>query len=342
MACSVQNVTFNQDRSLFSVSTNDGLKVFSAEPLLQKCCVDGIGSIGKTAMLNCTNLLAIISGENNPRFSNNVVQIWDDRTKSFVMKYVFPEKVLNVKMSEDKIFMVFKTKVYVYTFPNNSQLLFQVDTSANPLGLCQFCPTLTKHLLVVLGQVIGSLQLIHLPKVGINKSRCPSTIRAHKTGLACMTINDQGTIIATASKKGTLIRLFDTQKHQKIAELRRGSGQALIHCINFNKDSSLLCAVSDTGTVHIFAIKDVILNYHSAFAVVGIVVPFQQYTSSLWSFCNFAVSSDSCCVCAFGSKQSVIAVCADGTFHKYVFTTRGACVREGYGVFLKLGDKKDF
>lgn len=35
---------------------------------------------------------------------------------------------------------------------------------------------------------------------------------------------------------------------------------------------------------------------------------------------------------------AVTAVCVDGTFHKYVFTTDGNCNREAYDVYLDIGD----
>lgn len=37
-----------------------------------------------------------------------------------------------------------------------------------------------------------------------------------------------------------------------------------------------------------------------------------------------------------------VAVCVDGTFHKYVFTPDGNCNREAYDVFLELGDDNEF
>ena len=63
-------------------------------------------------------------------------------------------------------------------------------------------------------------------------------------------------MLATASEKGTLIRIFETFNGTMVNELRRGAHAALIYCINFNHDSSLLCVSSDHGTIHIFAVDD--------------------------------------------------------------------------------------
>ncbi|XP_034806645.1 WD repeat domain phosphoinositide-interacting protein 4 isoform X11 [Pan paniscus] len=216
------------------------------------------------------------------------------------------------------IVIVLKNRIYVYSFPDNPRKLFEFDTRDNPKGLCDLCPSLEKQLLVFPGHKCGSLQLV------------------------------PGTVVASASQKGTLIRLFDTQSKEKLVELRRGTDPATLYCINFSHDSSFLCASSDKGTVHIFALKDTRLNRRSALARVGKVGPMiGQYVDSQWSLASFTVPAESACICAFGRNtsknvNSVIAICVDGTFHKYVFTPDGNCNREAFDVYLDICDDDDF
>jgi len=341
----VKNLTFNQDQSCFTCSMQDGLRLYNVEPLVEKLRldVDTVGSVTCVAMLHRTNLLAIVGGGLNAKFPINVVKIWDDNVKDFVLHYKFAYEVLNVHMCKDKIVIVLRNSVYVFSFPNNSKQLLQVDTRSNPLGMCQMTTANDRYqLLATLGHKVGCLQLIDLSNVGKEDSRSPVTISAHQTDIACLALNRQGTLVATASEKGTLIRIFDTQSRLKVVELRRGADQAVLHCINFNSDSSYLCAASDKGTVHVFALKDTTLNRRSAFAKAGRVSPFQQYTNSQWSFCQFTVAAECPCICAFGPGNSVVAICIDGTFHKYVFTAEGNCSRQTYDVFLELEDALDF
>lgn len=179
-------------------------------------------------------------------------------------------------------------------------------------------------------------------------SSAPFTVNAHQSEIACLALNQPGSVVASASRKGTLIRLFDTTTRDKLVELRRGTDPATLYCINFSHDSSFLCASSDKGTVHIFALKDTKLNRRSALARVGKVGPvIGQYVDSQWSLANFTVPAECACICAFGKNtsknvNSVIAICVDGTFHKYVFTPDGNCNREAFDVYLDICDDDDF
>jgi autophagy-related protein 18 len=59
-------------------------------------------------------------------------------------------------------------------------------------------------------------------------------------------------MLATASDKGTVIRVWSIPGAEKLYQFRRGTREARIHSINFNVVSSLLAVSSAHDTVHIF------------------------------------------------------------------------------------------
>lgn len=79
-----------------------------------------------------------------------------------------------------------------------------------------------------------------------------NVIQAHKTPIACLSLNSTGTMLATASDKGTVVRVFSVPDAKKLWQFRRGSSSARIWSINFNLSSSLLSVSSDSSTIHIY------------------------------------------------------------------------------------------
>lgn len=79
-----------------------------------------------------------------------------------------------------------------------------------------------------------------------------NVIQAHKTPIACLALNATGTMLATASDKGTVVRVFSVPDAKKLWQFRRGSSSARIWSINFNLASTLLSVSSDSTTIHIY------------------------------------------------------------------------------------------
>jgi autophagy-related protein 18 len=79
-----------------------------------------------------------------------------------------------------------------------------------------------------------------------------NVIQAHKAPLSFLAINSTGTLLATASEKGTVIRVWSIPGAEKLYQFRRGTREARIHSINFNVVSTLLAVSSAHDTVHIF------------------------------------------------------------------------------------------
>lgn len=87
-----------------------------------------------------------------------------------------------------------------------------------------------------------------------------------------------GTILATCSTKGTLIRLFDTERNEIIKEVRRGTVSAEITNVTINAVNTMMACASNQGTVHLFKIGAE--NTKSSLNSLG---SLSSYFSSEWS-----------------------------------------------------------
>lgn len=79
-------------------------------------------------------------------------------------------------------------------------------------------------------------------------------IEAHRHPVKCLAMDFFGRYIASASTKGTIIRVFRTDTRQVVQEMRRGTDDAVILSLNFNLNADLLGCSSDSGTIHIFKV----------------------------------------------------------------------------------------
>lgn len=105
-----------------------------------------------------------------------------------------------------------------------------------------------KCVLAVPDEKIGKAKIIHY-----GSEKTIVEIDCHTTGIACMKLSRDGQILATASLKGTLIRLFDTVSGKKLHELRRGADPANITDICMDEKKQFVSCSSDKGTIHLFS-----------------------------------------------------------------------------------------
>ncbi|XP_040570151.1 WD repeat domain phosphoinositide-interacting protein 3 [Lepeophtheirus salmonis] len=319
---------FNQDNHCFIVGTCKGFRIFNSDPLREISSWEDEekGGVTTAEMLFRTDFIALVY-ESHPQ----EVLIWDNFNKKSVITIELPTEIKTVRLKRDRILIGLASMVKVYTFTSNPQLLHSFETTHNPLGICCLSPSSSNSYLAF-GYKKGFVRIIDLS----NTDRSPLDIQAHETCITYITLNVQGTKLATASDKGTLIRIFSTSDGALLSELRRGSQPASINSINFNSDSSLICATSSHGTIHLFAVDDSTMNRHCSLASSKSFVP--KYFNSEWSFCRIDVPGGSPCICAFGAdKDSIIAICMDGSYHKFKFQ-KGSYSKEVYHMFLDSCD----
>lgn len=249
---------------------------------------------------------------------------------------VFKSDVRSVKLRRDRIAVSLQTKTYVYRF-SDLKLLDQTVTCDNPKyarkhplctrrvsesvwcrGILAICYSISAFTVVTLGTKTGEI-LVKMYDAAQEK-----LISAHSSAIACVAVNQDSSLVASASEKGTLVRIWDPVTGDKLAELRRGCDVAVILSIAFSPASEYLMCSSDKGTIHVFRlscqkqpsdptdekgpaqpgnkhayIKSILPNF---------LVPNIQYLESEWSFLQIRGLGK--CISGFSGDGTKIMVTA--------------------------------
>ena len=367
-------VGFNQDSGCFACGTDTGFRIYNCDPFKEMFRRHFTrGGIGIVEMLFRCNILALVGGGQQPRYPPNKVMIWDDHQNRCAGELTFRSQVKAVKLRRDKVVVVLEKKIYVYNF-EDLQLVDHIETTWNPRGLCALCPNANNTVLACPGLKPGHV------KVELYDMSKNIVIPAHESDLACLSLNQDGSRLATASDKGTLIRVFDTQTRQLLQELRRGMTRADVLCITFHPFSNFIACSSDQGTIHIFALDPKtsgVGNNASVAQDLGFngnamkqslspresnnnsydgsssgdtnqksTLSFMKgmlpkYFSSEWSFAQFRIPATRT-ICAFGNEaNTLIIIGADGSFYKVAFGKGVECEKKFFAYFVKTEDEKE-
>lgn len=236
------------------------------------------GGIGLIELLHRTNIIALVGGGDRPKYPTNKVLLWDDKTGKFFAELEFRSPVLGLRMAADRytnvldddccrLVVVVKNKVFVYGITKESgvERLMVFDTFDNSRGIKCIAfvgvAAISGQTLAFPGKQKGHVQIVD---IGDGK-RLSTIIPAHTHAISALAVYvdpaDGSEQIASASEKGTLIRVYDIDSGRKLHELRRGADQAEINCLAFSSKSptnggvgSRLAVSSDKGTVHIFTL----------------------------------------------------------------------------------------
>lgn len=257
--------SFNQDFTCFVVGTENGFRVYSTDPFrltFKRDFTEEETGVGVISMLYKTNILAFSGGGAKPRLQPHKVVLWDDRQARSIAELSFNAPVKSVKLRRDLVVVAVEKKVYVYGFRNLS-LFDSIETVSNPKGLCCLSVGTDRVVLVTPGMQKGRALVIFYPR-SFGESHAPTArekttiIAAHESVVSCMATDMNGLMLATASEKGTILRVWDTSRDgagEKLQEMRRGADRAEIHSMSFNCNGEFLVVSSDKGTVHIFSIR---------------------------------------------------------------------------------------
>ena len=294
-------------------------------------------------MLKRTNILALVGGGKIPKFPTNQLIIWDDHQGKIISKLRFNDNIMSVRLRSDKIIVLTRNKFYAFNL-NNLVTLGIIETFDNPLGIIGISNGDNNKLIVAFPyESQGHAFVCNITE----KCEKLCEISPHNSKIACMAINKEGTLLATASDKGTIIRIFSTNDGQKLSEFRRGNTTVEMNCITFDLNNKFLGCSSNVGTIHIFSIaaitkalaeknneikneiEDEPKNSKSLLGKIGGLLNIKNaYLDTERSFAKLKIQEENSLI-GFGSENTFFVITMEGIYYKAAYNPKrgGDCAK---------------
>lgn len=280
-AVNVNYITFNQNQTLLALGLPNGYKIFLLQPF-GACYHHNTPSVGIISLLYTTSLVALVSLGDEPGQLPRKLKIINTSRQSTICDLIFPSTILQVKLSKQNLVVLLEEQIYIYDI-STMKLLHTIETSPNLNGLCTISDTgllaypsppktITHDSLLVTGiNTNGGSNSVqnNIQSVSNSPNRVGDVIifnlatlqpmlviEAHKSSLAAITLSSDGSLLATASDKGTIVRVFAVDSGVKLYQFRRGTYPTKIYSIAFSPNNKYVLATSSSETVHIFRLGE--------------------------------------------------------------------------------------
>ncbi|XP_043441032.1 WD repeat domain phosphoinositide-interacting protein 1 isoform X1 [Prionailurus bengalensis] len=242
--------SFNQDCTSLAIGTKAGYKLFSLSSVEQLDQVHGSNEIPDVYIVErlFSSSLVVVVSHTKPRQMN----VYHFKKGTEICNYNYSSNILSIRLNRQRLLVCLEEAIYIHNIKDMKLLKTILDIPANPAGLCALSINHSNSYVAY----PGSLTTGEIVLYDGHSLKTVCTIAAHEGTLAAITFNASGSKLASASEKGTVIRVFSVPDGRKLYEFRRGMKRYVtISSLVFSMDSQFLCASSNTETVHIFKLE---------------------------------------------------------------------------------------
>ena len=258
-------IGFNYDSSFFSLGTDIGFKIYQTNPLINIISRNLNGGIGLVKILDKSNIICLVGGGQYPRFTPNKLVIWDDSKNEIKDEIRCNSFILNSYAKQNCIFIICSDNISIINIKTMKTIKY-IDTVNNPRGISSVSNDPTKYIIAFPDHYKGNILIMdceeleksndeQIKKLETLDNKIVSIKNAHKGNINVLSLNYNGSKIASSSDRGTLIRIFSTKTKTQISEFRRGNTDAFIYSLNFSFDNSFLGLTSNHDSCHIFSLN---------------------------------------------------------------------------------------
>ncbi|KAK1798321.1 hypothetical protein P4O66_007774 [Electrophorus voltai] len=251
-----------------AVGTKTGYRLFSVTAVDRLECIHESAESPDAYIVErlFSSSLVVVVSQAAPRRMN----VYHFKKGTEICNYSYSDSILAVRLNRQvvhappahlhrlhpsdhhRLVVCLEESIYIHSIKDMKLLKTLLNTPANPSGLCALSVNHSNSYLAYPGNASIGETIIY----DANNLSTVTMVPAHDSPLAAITFNSSGSKLASASERGTVIRVFSIPEGQRLFEFRRGMKRYVnISSLSFSSDTQFLCASSNTETVHIFKLE---------------------------------------------------------------------------------------
>eukprot|EP00759_Apiculatamorpha_spiralis_P000644 PhF_6_TR10246/c0_g1_i1/m.15888/K17908/WIPI, ATG18; autophagy-related protein 18 len=271
-------IRFSSTNDYVVRSMDDGFSIFDNVSFRRVKAQTEMGPIAFATLIGSSKLVVLVPAVKETGATGSSPRqliLYDTHSCQSLSDFVLDTQngILNVEVNDHRLVVVTETELHVLELPSMIPVQY-VKTAPNPRGVAslsgltssasgkQVCylafPTKLKS--------DEDAVLVH-DVLDRSTTQVTVLVRPHKTAVTALKFSSDGSKLATASAKGTVIRVWLMPTGIPLHSFRRGNSQATIYTMSFGgEDNTLLAVSSNSGTVHVFGCGEPYAQTAAAFS----------------------------------------------------------------------------
>uniref|UniRef100_A0A1I7YUE5 WD_REPEATS_REGION domain-containing protein n=1 Tax=Steinernema glaseri TaxID=37863 RepID=A0A1I7YUE5_9BILA len=240
-------VSFNADASSIVLSRAERIAIYGIEQFNVRLAWSVRNALFRDLLLAEQVLNSdrvIVVSRQNPR----KLDLFSLKKESVERTIFFDSPITAVKHNRMHLVIATEAFISVYTL-NTFKLLTKLELTGSP---CFDLSHTERSLIAYPSSVEGEVNIFD-----VNQMKRLKSLKLHETSVVKLAFNSNGSLLVSASKKGTVFRVTDVDSATLLYDFQRSfMKEALVHTLTFSPDSAFLCSSSETGTVHLFKLTN--------------------------------------------------------------------------------------
>ncbi|VDK50024.1 unnamed protein product [Anisakis simplex] len=217
--------------------------------------------------------------------------------------YSYSNNIVAVKVNLSRVVVCLKETIHVHDIQTMEE---RKELACNHRGLVALSSAETSYIAYATSSTFGQVDVFDAVNLSV-----VLTIDAHDSPLAALTLNRSGSLLATASNKGTVIRVFSLPYGDRLFEFCRGMTRLLsetLSCI-WRSSSAWTDYLSRSATNYLPTQMSDILQRETSFAYARLQFPSSFSSLALIRYCY--------CYCTSSHHLQLLVASVDGFLYCY-------------------------